>query len=229
MVLSSSRPSSDLKTSPVLPLRASSWAISGAIVSSATPRAVAIGCAGFASGPRKLNVVGTPSCFLTGATNLIAGWKTGAKKKVIPAFSNTCLTRAGDRSSRTPNTSSISEEPVLPEADREPCFRTGTPLAAATIEAMELIFTVPTRSPPVPTISTASLPVSSRSAFSSITSTRPESSSTVSPFERSAIMKAPICPSEASPAMICLMAQLAPSRERFSPAKRVLSTDGQLL
>ena len=80
----------------------------------------------------------------------------------------------------------------MPEADLDPCFSTGTPAAAATTDAMELMLTVPSRSPPVPTISSASFPVSSSSAFSSITSTSPESSSAVSPFALRANINAPI-------------------------------------
>ena len=93
VVVSSSRPSFPLKTSPKRPLSANSWAISGAISAFATPSEVAIGWAGFAKGPRKLKVVGTPSCFLIGATCLMAGWNTGAKKNVIPVSLNTSATR----------------------------------------------------------------------------------------------------------------------------------------
>ncbi len=107
-------------------------------------------------------------------------------------------------------------------------FSTGIPAAAVTTEAMELIFTVPTRSPPVPTMSTASLPVFKSTALSSITSTKPASSATVSPLERNAIMNAPICPSVASPDMISRSAQLAAVLERSSPAKRALRVVGQL-
>ena len=173
-------------------------------------------------------MVGTPSCFLTGATKRIAGWKTGAKKKVIPTSLKTSATCTGAKSRRIPKTSSISEEPVFPDADLEPCFSTGIPAAAVTTEAIELMFTVPTRSPPVPTMSTASLPVFSKTAFSSMTSTKPASSATVSPLERKAIMKAPICASVASPDMISRSAQPAAVLERSSPAKRALRVIGQL-
>ena len=199
---SSSRPSSDRITRAVLPLLAISWAMTGAISWLATPSAVALGWAGFARGPRKLKVVGTPNCFLTGATNRIAGWKTGAKKKVIPTWRKTSATCAGAKSSLMPSTSSISADPVLPDADLLPCLRTGIPAAATKTEAIELILTVPTMSPPVPTMSTASSPVSSTTELSSITSTKPESSSTVSPLDRSASINAPICPSDASPDII---------------------------
>ena len=45
-----------------------------AIVSSLTPTAWRFTCAGFASGPRKLNVVGTPSSLRAGPRKRIAGW-----------------------------------------------------------------------------------------------------------------------------------------------------------
>ena len=147
-------------------------------------------------------MVGTPSCFLIGATCLMAGWKTGAKKNVIPVSWKTSATRCGDKSSLMPSTSSISEEPVLPEADFDPCFITGTPDAEARIDAMLETFTVPTKSPPVPTISRASSPVSKSTDCFSITSTKPASSETVSPFERSANINAAISASLESPAMI---------------------------
>ena len=127
-----------------------------------------------------------------------------------------------------PKTSSISEEPVLPDADLEPCFSTGIPAAAVTTEAIELMLTVPTRSPPVPTMSTASSPVFNSTALSSITSTKPASSETVSPLDRKAIMNAPIWLSDASPDMISRSAQLAAVLVRSSPAKRALRVIGQL-
>ena len=212
--MSSSRPSSPRKTSAVRLRAASSAAISGATDVFATPRLVAIGCAGLASGPKKLKVVGTPSCLRIGATCRIAGWKTGAKKKVMPTSAKICATRSGERSRRIPSTSSISEEPVLPEADLLPCFMTGTPAAEARMLAIDEILTVPTMSPPVPTMSTASLPVSRITERSNMTSTKPASSSTLSPFERRPIMNAPTCASAASPDMICSIAHAAAGRSR---------------
>jgi hypothetical protein len=70
----------------------------------------------------------------------------------------------------------------LTEAERLPCFKTGTPAAAVTIEAMLEMFTVPSKSPPVPTMSTASEPVSSFKALLNMASTNPDSSSTLSPL-----------------------------------------------
>ena len=209
VVVSSSRPSFPLKTRPVRPLAANSLAISGAIEIFATPKEVAIGCTGLAKGPRKLKVVGIAKSLRIGATNLIAGWKTGAKKKVIPAFSNTEATCSAERSRRMPSFSSISEEPVLPEADRLPCFRTGIPVAATKTEAMLDMFTVPSKSPPVPTISTASFPVSSLSELVSMASTKPESSTTLSPLRRNPTKNASINPGSVWPVMISSSAQAA--------------------
>ena len=90
----------------------------------------------------------------------------------------------------------------MPDADLEPCLRTGTPAADANIEAMLETLTVPTKSPPVPTMSRASFPVSNRTAFLSITSTSPASSETVSPLDLNANMNAAISASLESPVMI---------------------------
>ena len=55
----------------------------------------------------------------------------------------------------SPSAASTSEEPDAELAARLPCLMTGTPDAAATIEAIVETFTVPNRSPPVPTMSSA--------------------------------------------------------------------------
>ena len=142
-MVSSSRPSEPLKTNPVRPLAASSEASNGAIEAFATPRAVAIGWAGLANGPRKLKVVGIPSFFLVGPTCFKDGWNLGAKKKTMFAFSKTSFNCFGVSSRFIPRASSISEDPVLPEADLLPCLRTGYPQAAVTMAAMVEILTVP--------------------------------------------------------------------------------------
>ena len=127
-----------------------------------------------------------------------------------------------------PSTSSISDDPVFPDADREPCFITGMPAAEARMEAMLETFTVPTKSPPVPTISNASFPVSNKTACLSMTSTRPASSETVSPLERSANINAAISASLESPAMICDIAQFASERSRSDFAISFAKMLGQL-
>ena len=154
-MVSSSRPSEPLKTMAERFLAFISLAIRGAMSLFATPRAVAIGWTGFAKGPRKLKVVGIPRAFLVGPTCLSEGWNNGAKKKVIWVLVKTSASCSGVRSSLIPRASSISEDPVLPLADLEPCLRTGYPQAAMTMAAIEEMFTVPSWSPPVPTISMA--------------------------------------------------------------------------
>ena len=61
VVVSSSSPSSPWNTSAELPRPASTPASTGPIRGSATPTAWDRGRAGLATGPRKLNTVGTPS------------------------------------------------------------------------------------------------------------------------------------------------------------------------
>ena len=127
-----------------------------------------------------------------------------------------------------PSISSISEDPVFPDALLEPCLRTGTPAARATTAAMELMFTVPTRSPPVPTMSRASLETLGFWAFWSMTSTSPPSSAAVSPLALRAVIKPPSWLAVAMPDIICVMAQLAVSRVRSCPATKQVSTFGHV-
>ena len=145
----------------------------------------------------------------------------------MPVSLNTDATCSASRSSRIPSASSISEEPVFPEADRLPCFKTGTPAAAVRIEAMLEMFTVPIKSPPVPTMSTAWFPVSSLRLLESIASTRPEISSSDSPFWRKPISSATIKPSSVFPAMILSNAQVASALLRSAPSANLLSNCGQ--
>ena len=155
MVVSSSSPSSPWKTNPSTPRPARTPAMIPAIRSSATPTAWAAGRLGFASGPRKLNVVATPSSRRVLAECRSAEWKTGAKQKVIPTSLPIRATVPGSRSSRIPSPSRTSAEPQEEEAARLPCLTTGTPAPAATIAAIVEMLTVRERSPPVPTMSTA--------------------------------------------------------------------------
>ena len=53
---------------------------------SPTPTTWRVAQAGLASGPRKLNIVATPSSRRTGAAKRIAGWKRGAKQKADPGL-----------------------------------------------------------------------------------------------------------------------------------------------
>ena len=66
-----------------------------AIAGSDTPTTWRRTPAGLASGPRKLNVVGTPSSVRAGPANRIAGWNSGAKQNPMPASSMQRATPVG--------------------------------------------------------------------------------------------------------------------------------------
>ncbi len=69
------------------------------------------------------------------------------------------------------------------------------------------IFTLESRSPPVPTMSRAGAGTFTVRACSTIASARPLSSATVSPLVRSAMRKPAITASETSPFMMVSIAQ----------------------
>jgi hypothetical protein len=89
-----------------------------------------------------------------------------------------------------------------------PCFTTGIPDAAATTAAIVETFTVPYRSPPVPTMSSTSARTGSGTAASRIASRNPMISSTVSPLARRAMRNPASCEGVASPAMTRRMAHV---------------------
>ena len=109
------------------------------------------GPTGFATGPRKLNTVGTPSSLRVGPAYRSAGWYRGANKKATPRVAASSAVAAGGRSMTTPSASSTSAAPQADDAARLPCLIIRAPAAAATIVPMVDTFTVRAPSPPVPT------------------------------------------------------------------------------
>ena len=86
-------------------------------------------------------------------------------------------------------------------AERLPCLATRQPAPAA-ISAAAVDTLKVGRPPPVPAVSTRPSPASTGTASSRMARASPVISCTVSPFVRSAIRKAAVWASEASPAMI---------------------------
>ncbi len=199
----------------------------GTSSSCATPTAFASHRAGFTSGPRKLKTVGTPISRRTGAAWAKPGWNALANAKVSPTRRKVSATRAASIVRSSPRAASTSLEPDFDELARLPCLTTGTPAAAMTIAAIVETFTVPTTSPPVPTMSSAIGSTSNGTAASRIASRKPTTSSTVSPFARSATAKAAICAAVARPWTISSMAHVDCLIERSSRAMSALMTAGQ--
>ena len=210
-----------------MPRRASTSAIRGSMRASEQPTAWANGLAGFVSGPRKLNTVGTRSSRRTGPACAIAGWNIGANRNAMPASARHRSTPPASRSMVTPSASSTSAEPQCELAARLPCFATGTPAPATTIALTVEMLNVPLRSPPVPTTSTTGAGAATAFANPSIVRASPSTSSTVSPFVRSAIRKPPIWPGVASPAMTRRIPSAASSASRSSRRTSRVSTFGQ--
>ena len=128
--------------------------MSGTRSSCATPTAFASARAGLHSGPRKLKTVGTPSSARVGPAWRKPGWNADAKANVMPARVERLGDRLGRRASgRCRARRARRDEPDDELAARLPCLTTGTPDAAATTAAIVETFTVPNRSPPVPTMS----------------------------------------------------------------------------
>ena len=227
VVVSSSSPSSPRKSLARVPRRASTSAISGSIRSSETPTTCAVGRAGFVSGPRKLNEVGTRSSPRTGPACPNAGWKTGANMKPMPASARQRSTPVASRSIFTPSASRRSAEPQWLEAARLPCLATGTPAPATTIAATVEMLNVPLRSPPVPHVSSTGAGAETGFANSSAMRARPSSSSTVSPLVRNAIRNPPTCPGVTSPDMIARIASAASSVDSDSCDTSRCSVRGQ--
>ena len=82
-----------------------------------------------------------------------AGCQPGANKKVIPTVDNACLTFSEGAFKLIPKASNTSAEPTLLDAERFPCFATGTPAAAAIKATVVEILKVEAPSPPVPQVS----------------------------------------------------------------------------
>ena len=82
----------------------------------------------------------------------------------------------------TPSSSNTSAAPHLLDADRFPCFATGTPAAEITIEEVVDMLNVFDPSPPVPTISRTSLSFSNLTQCALMASAEAVISSIVSPF-----------------------------------------------
>ena len=94
---------------------------------------------------------------------------------------------SGGRSIFTPSASRTSAAPDLEDAARLPCFATGTPAAAMTMEAVVEILKEFAPSPPVPTISSTSILWSSLTQWERIPAADAVISSIVSPFMDSAV------------------------------------------
>ena len=127
-----------------------------------------------------------------------------------------------------PSAPSTSDEPDDELAARFPCLTTGTPDAAATTAAMVDTFTVPNRSPPVPTMSSTAGSTGSGSAASRIASRKPTISSTVSPFARRATRNPPSCEGVAEPDITCRIAQVDSDTLRSRRSSSVVRISGQV-
>ncbi len=90
-------------------------------------------------------------------------------------------------------------------------------VADETIAAVVETFTVPTRSPPVPTMSSAPAGASTGVIAARMASAAPMISSIVSPRSLSPMRKAPSCAGVASPRKIRENAAFASSRARGAP------------
>ena len=134
--------------------------------------------------------------------------------------------RAATRS--RPSAASTSDDPDDELAARLPCLITGTPDAAATTDAIVDTFTVPNRSPPVPTMSSAIGSTGSGTACSSTASRKPTISSTVSPFTRSAMRNPASCAWVTVPVMTCSMHHAASDTLRSSPSSSEEMMVGQV-
>src|SRR5699024_9010762 len=128
----------------------------GAIWASATPIAVWRACAGFVRGPRTVNAVGTLIWRLTAATNCMEGGQGLAEEEDSPASWAMIPVCFGVMSNRTSRASSTSAEPDADDVARLPCLTTRWPVAEMIMAAVDEMFAVFARSPPVPTMSTES-------------------------------------------------------------------------
>ena len=76
--------------------------------------------------------------------------------KQMPISSKIFALSSGSNSIFTPKASNTSAAPDLEETPRFPCFATGIPALATTMDAVVEILNVFAPSPPVPTISSTS-------------------------------------------------------------------------
>ncbi len=186
------------------------------------------GCAGFVSGPSRLNVVGIPSSRRGPPACRRAGWKAGAKQKPMPRSPTLRATSSGSAPMRTPSASSTSAAPDFDDAARLPCLTTGVPAAATTSAVIVEMLTDPDRSPPVPTMSTVRTSSSTRRACASMARAIPAISAAVSPLARNATANPAICAGVASPDITWSMAHAVPSSDRSVRSMRALRTEGQV-
>src|SRR5689334_946103 len=194
-----------------------------------TPTACAVGRAGLATGPRKLNTVGTPSSLRVGPAYRSAGWYRGANRKATPTSSASVTVAAGGRSITTPRASSTSAAPHADEAARLPCLIIRAPAAAATIVPIVEMLTVCAWSPPVPTRSVSSPGTVMGVACASIDRASPVISATDTPLIRSATPKPAIWDGVATPSMISFMAHSLSWAVSESPRMSAAKSAGQVV
>ena len=157
----------------------------------------------------------------------MAGWKTGAKQKVMPSRLPASAAAAAGRSMTTPRASSMSADPLWEEAARLPCLATRAPAAAATTAAIVEMLTVCERSPPVPQVSTTGPSMSSGTLAFIMPVTRPDTSRAVSPLARRATRKAAVLAGGADPVSISAITHVVVGALRSSPASSASRTSTQ--
>ena len=128
------------------------------------------------------------------------------------------LPRARGRSA--PSASSTSAEPHWLVAERLPCLATRQPAPAAMRAAVVDTLKVGRPAAGAGRVDEVARPRRTGTASSRIVRASPAISWTVSPFVRSAIRKAAVCASEASPSMISRSTRAASSAHRSSPPAR---------
>src|SRR6185295_12235748 len=193
--------------------------------------------AGLVSGPRRLKMVRSPSSRRTGITSRMAGWRRGAKRKVMPTASRVRPAVSGSISIFTPRAASTSALPERLETERLPCLATGTPAAATASAAAVEMLKVPRPSPPVPQVSTTPCRrCGIGMARRRMAAAAPEISATASPFMRSATSSAALrvsvtCPSMSWPKRISVSSRLrlSPAVTRIRAARASSSGIGGLL
>src|SRR6516162_1793490 len=229
VVVSSSSPSEPWKTRAEHPRPASTPAMTPPICGSNTPTAWAEGRAGLATGPRKLNTVGTPSSLRVGPACRSDGWYSGANRNATPSSSASSAVAAGGRSMTTPSASSTSAAPHADDAARLPCLTIRTPAAAATIVPMVDTLTVRAPSPPVPTRSVRRPVTWIGVACVSMARASPVISATDVPLIRSATPNPAIWEGVAAPSMISFMAHSLSSAVSESPRISAPSSAGHVV
>lgn len=194
VVVSSSKPSCPYATiARSAPRACKTPSMLRAIFASETPTSCLRIRPGLASGPRKLNMVATPSSFRVGAAWRIAGWKRGARQKPTPASRTQRPTPFGVISMATPRASRTSADPDAELEALPPCLQTMAPAPATTKATVVEMLMLWERSPPVPHVQTALLRSSSVSGTAtpnrSIVASAAVNSPIVSPLVRMPIAK----------------------------------------